>query len=343
MIFRDFFKTSLFLLSIAAFLALGITGCGSKSSRSKITVYISGPTPMLQKLEKTFEKDHGDVIDLVSMGCGPLRQRVWTEMEAGQIKADVFWGSDPLIYEALEKRGALVKYTPKGAEKIKPSMKLSDYYTCINKRLGVIIYNDKKFKEKEVPSSFKALLNKSLNGRLVQSDPAQSSTALALVAGLWNVTGKNGAFYRGLKANNLFLAKKNNEVPAKIEEGEFDAGIAPHDAVYRLRKKAKKEGYPTSLSIAWPAEGALEILRPIAISKNKNRSEKKSQIARDFVDFMVSKTAQKITTGFGFVSVRKDIPLPKGFPHNLKERRVNWKKLSKQQREIRDSFKKIFN
>ena len=306
----------------------------------RITVYLSGAAAMLERLEAEFEKENGDVLEFVHMGCGPLRQRVWAELESGGIRADVFWGSDPLIYIALDEQGALEEYMPAEATALKPGYMSERNYTLVNERYGVVIYN--KEQVDTVPTSFKDLLDERFKGALCHADPAQSSTALALISGLWDLNGSDGDFYRELKDNGLFLTKKNSDVPSKIQEGEFDVGIAPHDAVLRLQKKAKKEGYPTPLALAWPEEGAVAIQRPIAISKNEARPEVNSEIARRFVDFMISKKAQAITTQFGFVSVRRDLPLPAGVPDDLKKLDVQWEQLAEQQNLINDEFKKFF-
>ena len=306
----------------------------------QITVYLSGPADMLDKLEVEFEKENGDVLDFVQMGCGPLRQRVWTEMEAGSIKADVFWGSDPLLYNALDDKGALESYEPEGFSALKSEFQTEGNFTIVNERYGVVIYN--KNKVKGSPASFSDLLDAQFSGVLCHADPAQSSTALALISGLWALTGSGGEYYRQLSENGLFLAKKNSDVPSKIQEGEFDAGIAPHDAVLRLKNKARKEGYPSPLEIAWPSEGAVAIQRPIAISRNDSRPNLNGKIARDFVDFMISKSAQEITIQYGFVSVRDDLPFPVGIPENLITRNVNWSELAAEQNVINDIFKSFF-
>ena len=306
----------------------------------KITVYLSGPSAMLDKLENSFEKDNGDVLEFVHMGCGPLRQRIWTEMEAGMINADVFWGSDPLLYKALDERGLLEAYVPVGHDSLKAQYQTEDSYICVNERYGVVIYN--KDTAAAAPSCFEDLLAAEYKDNICHADPALSSTALALVSGLWDLTGEDGSFHQALGDNGLFLTKKNSDVPSKIQEGEFAAGIAPHDAVLRLQKKAKKDGYPTPLAICWPEEGAVAIQRPVAISLNENRPELNEEIARAFVDFLISKKAQKITSQFGFVSVRSDLPLPAGLPGDLKIIQPDWKQLSESQDLINEDFKKYF-
>ncbi len=313
----------------------------SAKKSERIIFYASGPSAMLDKLEEVFEKEHGDVIDTVQMGCGPLRQRVWTEMQSGSIKADVFWGSDPLLFDALDKKGALDGYVPTNSTDLKDEFITDKNYTLVNERYGVIIYNGEKLQGKRVPRSYLDLLSPSLKGMVTHADPAQSSTALAIVASLWDMYDRDWSYQRALAGNGLFLSRKNSDVPSKIQEGEFDAGIAPHDAVLRLQKKAKQEGYPTPLMISWPEEGVLAIQRPVAISKDPSRSQALQTVAEEFVDFLISKQAQVITVNFSFISVRKDVPLPQGIPGNLKVKNVNWDELSEMQDTIRDEFTKI--
>jgi len=308
----------------------------------KILVYLSGPQTMIEALEKAFEAEHGDVLEFFHSGCGPLRQKVWAEMEAGKMRADVIWGSDPLIFYTLEESGMLQKYTPNAAKFLKDEYVLdNEYITLVNARYGVIIYNSDSITNDEIPTSFKQLTNKRWDYLIGLADVNFSSTALALVAGLWEIFGEKWDYFEELRANNVMLTRKNSMVPSKISAGELEVGIAPHDAVLRLLKKAKKEGFKSSLAMTWPSEGAISLVRPIAITNIPNRSERKTQLARDFVDFMLSKKAQQITINFSFVSTRNDMPLPKGLPKSFKIYSVDWKKLSENQIEIKNDFKKI--
>ncbi len=337
-------KMLILILSITFTLSMSLfaTGTMEKSPKNeKIIFYASGPATMLEKLEQTFEQEHGDVVDVVLMGCGPLRQRVWTEFESGTIKADVFWGSDPLLFNTLDDKGALYPYTPEGVDSLRKKFQTTHNYTITHERYGAIIYNGDKLRGDRIPAMYEDLLDPSLKGKITHADPAQSSTALAIVASLWDVFDRNWDYQKGLIANGLFLAKKNSDVPSKIQEGEFDVGIAPHDAVVRLQKKAKKEGYPTPLKISWPTNGSIAIVRPIAISNNPKRSDVQQEIAEKLIDFMISKEAQMITNSFAFVSVRDDVPLAQGVPKNLIIQDIEWDELSEVQDYIRDEFKKL--
>lgn len=340
-------KFVLLLTSLIFLVSIGAQGIKEESTKDvysgeegKITAYISGPAMMLKSLEKAFEADRGDVLDIVQLGCGPLRQRVWTESESGCINADVFWGSDPLIYEALAKKGAIESYTPIGYENLDEKYKVDKPYTLVNERYGVLIYNKEKITS-EI-SSYYDLLKSEYKNQIVHADPSQSSTALALISNLWNLEEKGGSYHKKLIDNGLFLAKKNSDVPSKIQEGEFILGIAPHDAVWRLQKQAKKKGYQTPLELRWPEEGAIAIQRPIAISKNNARFEINEELAKAFVDFMISAKAQEITTNFGFISVLENAEMPKGLPSDIKVLDISWKDLGEKQNQINEEFEKLF-
>ena len=339
------------LLSLLIFLPLAFSGAAGvnemnvlddSAQTEKIMAYISGPATMLQELEQAFEKDRGDVLDIVALGCGPLRQRVWTEYETGGILCDVFWGSDPLVYIALDAKGALQDYTPKGIEALKPEFLTDGNYTLVNERYGVILYNTSLIEDDNIPKGFSDLAKPAFDQTIVLADPQQSSTALALVSTLFDLKGRTWDFHKSLIDNHLYLTKKNSDVPSKIMSREFLLGIAPHDEALRLQKKAKKEGYPSELGIVWPQEGALAIQRPIAISKKEGRTEAQQKLSEQFVDFMISQKAQEITVKYAFVSVRSDVPLPQGVPSNCKVHQVDWKYLSEHQDTIRTQFNALF-
>lgn len=308
----------------------------------KITVYLSGPEQMLNKIESEFETVNGDVLDLVILGCGPLRQKVWTEKQAGQIQADVVWGSDPLLYYALQDEGNLAQYSPKEYDNLKEEYKVGDnYYTIVNERYAVIAYNKDNLKGDKIPKSFEDLKKEEYTGSVVMANANYSSTALAITSGLYQMSGNNWDYIKALKDNKLFFAKSNGQVPSKIQEGEFDTGIAPHDSVLRLKKKAKKEEYKTPIEISWPSEGALRIQRPVAIIKDESRPSKNQEIAEKFVDFLVSKKVQNITVGMGFVSVREDVSLPQGIPAELVTKEIDWRFAYENESTLRDGVKEI--
>ena len=313
----------------------------AESSGEKITVYLSGPEAMLNKLEEAFEEQNGDVCDFVIMSCGQLRSKVWTESEAGEIQADVIWGSDPLVYNLLDEKGALESLEIADIGSIGEDYIVNDKnYALVNERYITILYNTGMI-EGDAPESFADLTDGKYKDLVAMADATQSSTAFAIACALYELEGNSSDYFKALSDNGVLLTKSNGLVPSSIMEGQFAVGIAPHDAFVRLTNKGKKEGYEVPLGIVWPSEGAIAVQRPVAIPVSDTRSEEKKAVAKKFVNFLLSKKAQTITTNFGFVSVRSDIEntyLPEG----VEVYSVDWDQAAANEENIKSEYEEIF-
>jgi iron(III) transport system substrate-binding protein len=316
-----------------------------KEGNNQITLYISGPQKMVDELEETFEKDRGDVIKVYHNGCGPIRQKIFSEMEAGDIEADVVWAAEPLMYMDLMEKGKLTKYMSPEVENLKEDYKniANGYYTPVNARYGVIIYNKDSVTKENIPHKFNDLTKPCFKNLIAIADLRQSSTALALTSGIYQIFDYKWDYFKELNENNIMLTKQNVAAVEKVDSGEFNACIAPHDAALRLIKLSKKKGVNSSLAIAWPEEGAISIQRPIGIIEKSSRNEQETKIAKEFVDFALSETAQNISTKYGFITVRKDLSLPKGVPTEVKSVTVDWKYANENEDNIREGYNEIFS
>lgn len=352
----------LVLILMVSILILGVIGCGTtnetdvqtdaqnqsqqdnkekdKELKEKIILYVSGPEEMINKLEEKFEAQQGDVIDMIKMSCGQVRSKVWSEQESGKIQADIIWGSDPLIYNKLEEKNLLQKVELKDAQNIKEEYVLKDKnYILVNERYITLMYNKNDFKAGKLPNNYDDLTKEQYENMLVMADANQSSTALGIASSLYQMKGTQ--YLENLKDNGVFLAKSNGQIPSKIMEGQFSLGISPHDAIIRLKNKAKKEGYEIPVELIWPKEGAIAIQRPLALIKDSSRSEHQTKIANDFMNFMISKEAQMITERFGFVSVRKDID-NRFLPKDKIVIKIDWEKASQDEEKLISKYKEIF-
>lgn len=349
----------LFCLLFALIILGSFTGCSGKDdeisvessisaqaekvdSGGKFLVYISGPEAMINKLEEVFEQDRGDVCDMLKMSCGQVRSKVWTEQEAGKIQADVVWGSDPLIYDKLDDKGLLQKVDLKDINNIKEEYIVDDRnYILVNERYITIMYNKDEFKGLKIPVGYGELTDKKYSNMLVMADAKYSSTALGIVSSLYQINGENIGYFKELRDNGTFMTKSNGQVVSKIMEGQFNLGIGPYDAVIRLMKTAKKGGYKIPVASLWPSEGAIAIQRPLALIKDDSRSEKKEKMAKEFINFIVSKKAQMITDNFGFASVRKDIE-NKYVPEDGTVIKIDWRIASNNEDTLKKQYQEIF-
>lgn len=311
-----------------------------KTQDEKLSIYLSGPEAMMKKLETSFEKERGDVVDFLLMSCGQVRNKVWTEKEAGNIQADIVWGSDPMLFNKLDNEGLLATLDLENEKYIDESIKAeSDNYLMVNERYVTLMYNSDNISD--CPKSYEQLKNEKYANKVVMADAGQSATAFSIASCIYQIENNDINYFKGLKDNGIKLSKSNGQVPSLIIEGQFDIGVGPHDAFVRLTKKAKKEGYEIPLKLIWPEEGAIAIRRPMGIIKDENRSEENQKIAEEFVNFMLSKEAQKITEQFGFVSVRNDIENTY-LPKDVKKQLIDWNKATECEGEFKKAYEEIF-
>lgn len=315
----------------------------SHAAGEKLLVYMSGPEAMINKLEEGFEEENGDILDITIMGCGQLRNKVWAESEAGSIQADIFIGSDPILYEKLQEKDMLQNFEIKEKENLLERFNLEEKnYALMNERYIAILANSNSIADEDCPKSFSDLANESYKDCVTMADASQSATAFAIASSLYELSDNNSDYFKDIKNNGIMLQKSNGLVPSSILEGQYDLGIAPHDAYVRLKNKGKKEGYEVPLKLIWPEEGAIAVQRPIAISKKENRSEVAASNAESFINYMFSKKAQMITSKFGFVSVRKDIE-NSFLPEGAKVFVVDWEYASLNEEKIKGEYQLIFH
>ena len=310
----------------------------------RITVYMSGPGSLAKQLEEAFEADRGDILEVLNAGGGSIAKRIWTEMEAGEIHADVVFSSEPLMFLALKEKGQLDNYISPELSAMQDKYNFGDgYFTPVNARYGIIVYNVENVNENEVPTSWADLKESRWNNRLALPDATQSATALAITSGIEQIFNFDWTFFEAMNANNAMLLKSNSQVAEKAKTGEVDAGFLPHDGVLRSINKDRKDGIDSPLRIVWPIEGAISIQRPIGIIANASRPEENVALSKEFVDFVLSKEAQEIMKKFGFISVRTDVSLPKGVPNNVNSIVVDWDYASENEENIRKTYEKIMS
>lgn len=306
------------------------------AEEAHITVYMS-PEPLADALESAFEEEHGDILEMVS---GPWCRRLRVEMEAGDINADVIYGAEPLLYMMLEEKGQLLWYnSPEEAWMKSEYIMVEKYFTLANGRYAVIAYN--KEKVSEPPSSWKELTEPEWNRKIAIPNAATCATAFAITCGLVNQSDLGWEFYRELKENDAILVDTAMMVVEKVTSGEVWVGICPLDAALRTINKAKKEGVESPLKIIWLEEGAIKIPRPIAIIQDEKRSEKSTELAKKFFDFVLSEEGQKIATKYGYIPVREGLPLPGGVPEKITSISIPWVWAHENGKEIRDTYESI--
>ena len=199
----------------------------------------------------------------------------------------------------------------------------------------VIMYNTNVVTYREVPAGWSSLLEPRWKGRVAFVDPGLSdiySSALATAAYTYRGEGD----YMKQLADNLEYGSLSSlsEVNSGILDGRYSLGVTIEGAAQALRLRGADVDY------IYPKEGTTVLPDGAAIVNGCPHPE----AARHFLDFTVSKDAQRIlVSDLNRRSVRMDVPpLPGLSPVNsLPIIDMDLKGLSREKKEIQKQWNKV--
>ena len=133
--------------------------------------------------------------------------------------------------------------------------------------------------------------------------PLYSGAAAYNLSVLVRTEGMGWEFYEGLKANNVQVGQGNGGVQTAVVNGEKGLGLL----VDYMALRSKAEGAP--VEFVYPEEGSLCVTEPVGILKESQNQE----LAKLFVDFILSEEGQKTTAEIGYTPIKKGVEAPEGF------------------------------
>lgn len=243
-------------------------------------------TSTYQELFDAFSEKTGAKVELLSMSSGEVLARTRAE---GKSMADIWFGGGLDAFMAAKADGLLENYISPNAKDIPAQYKDADG-AWIAKGITVVgfIGNKSRLAEKNLPmpKTWAEIADPKYKGEVIMSDPAISGTNYAAVKGLLDLYGeeKGWAYLEKLCANIPFFGKRGKAPQEKTTQGEFAVGIIPAD------EKAFKAAEDNDLIVVYPADGVPWVPEGTAIFKNPSNPE----LAKAFMDFMLTKDAQKI-------------------------------------------------
>jgi iron(III) transport system substrate-binding protein len=307
----------------------------SETEIAQITVYCSTPG-LATMLEESFEAKHGDVLNVVT---GAWCRKLLTEIEAGEVMADVIYGAEPIYYNKLISYDVLMEYSGGYSNLKEEFVSEETHFTLANGRYGVIIYNAQKVNK--VPATWIDLTDSEYAGLIALPNAATCATAYAIVGGLVNNENYGWDYISALKENGVLLVDTGGNVPKSVASGEAAVGIAPLDASIRMINQAKKEGVESPIRIVWPEEGVISLARPIGIISDDQRSEAETELAKQFVDYVMSEEAQTIAVKQGFIPSNINVNSPSGVPAEITLIEVDWNTVIANEITIKDTFEQL--
>ncbi len=285
---------------LLAGLSLGLAGAAQAQN---LILYTSQPVSDAQMTVEAFEKANPGVkVEWVRDGTTKLMTKFRAELAAGVVKPDLLLIADSVTLEQLKKEGLLAAHD--SAEKANYDASLFDaegYYYGTKLITTGLAYNTSAPNK---PTSWTDLVKPEYKDLAAMPSPLYSGAALIHLSALTTNPDFGWKYYEDLKANGMAAQKGNGSVLTAIASGAKPYGVLVD--YMAIREKAK--GSP--VEFVFPTEGVSMVTEPVAILKDSKNQE----LARKFVDFVLSEEGQKLVVEQGYLPARNGVASPEGFP-----------------------------
>jgi iron(III) transport system substrate-binding protein len=281
-------------------LAASLTGAGCTPGKKKLWIYSSLYKEVIEEMKAPLQAAvPGVEIEWFQGGSESIASKVSAELAAGKPKADLILTSDPFWYEELKRAGKLLAYASPAAREV-PGRYLDKDAAYAGARLPVMVigYNSEALKADEAPKSWAELLEPKWKGKVTMPSPLESGTAFTTVALLSRKLGWD--YFRKLREHDLLAAGGNSSVINRLETRERVVGIVLLENLLKARAK----GSP--VRPAYPEDGVIPILSPVAILKDTSQPEE----ARKAYDWFFTPQAQAAIVRSGMYSPFPGAPIP---------------------------------
>lgn len=273
------------------------------SAKGTITLYTSQPEADAQALVEAFNKKYPDIdVSIFRSGTEEVVSKVLAEKEAKSLLVDVLLVSDAATFESLKAEDLLLSYASPELNGIDSGYYDADHTYTGTKIISTgIIYNTNVIKN--APASLADLAKAEYDNELTMPSPLYSGAAAYNLGVITRTDGLGWDLYEGLKVNHVLVGKGNGSVQTAVVNGEKGLGLI----VDYMALRAKAEGAP--VEFVYPAEGSLCVTEPVGILK----ASKNQELAKLFVDFLLSQEGQTVTSQIGYTPIKAGISAPEGF------------------------------
>ena len=258
----------------------------------KLNWYTSTNLTESKPLLDDFEKAYGIKGEIIRASGEKTLNRIVTEGRAGRWDFDVVTISE---VDSLTDAKLLMAYRSPEARTFIPEFKdANGYWTAVYVNYTTIGYNTKLVSEKEAPKQWEDLLDPKWKGKI--SIDQESYTWFGTLHKAW---GRERAqkYMRAMAKQDIQWRKGHTLIAQLMSAGEFPIGV-----IYAHRtEEMKTRGAP----IEW-----VNTVNPLAVTLNSAGISAKPQhpnVARLFVDFLLSRPAQQRLRSLRRIPARPDI------------------------------------
>ena len=293
------------LAAVAAALSLAAAAATAPGQTTSLTVYSGREQALVKPIMDRFSKETGIQLNVRYASSTALATAL---VEEGRNSpADVYWSQEPGTLGLVGARGLLARLPQATIGKVPSRFTTpSRRWVGTSGRSRVLVYNTDELQTNELPASVWGLTASRWKGK-VGLAPTNASFQAFLGATI-NLFGEARVrtWLEGLQANDVRFYPNNTTVVQAVGRGDVEVGLVNHYYLYNLlastpdlpvRNHWFRNGDPGNLVLA----AGVGIVA----------STQKAAAAQRFVDFLLSKTGQRmIARGPGAA----EYPLVKGVP-----------------------------
>ena len=327
----------LMLLALTVFAGgCGDTAQNQSAANKKLVIYTSMKESLIGGIIEGFKKQNPGVeVDYQSAGAGKIMAKLEAERQSGQLLADIIWTSEVPDFYEMKAQGMLEQYQPSNFEELlNPFDDYDGSFTAARLgTLGIVINTDNV---KTAPTTWEEIATNPLyKDSFGIADPALSGTAFMSVALLEKQFGWE--YLERLRENGAIKSKGSGRVIDDTATGELNACLGVD---YITAAKIDKG---SNLQMVYPKE-LLMVPSPVAIFKDAPNKE----LAKKFVDYLLTQEAQQMVANAGTVPVRRDIQMPEKYNLPAPEValdtgiKINYSDVMAHKEEIIQKFSELF-
>jgi len=312
-----------------------VIAAGGQEEDNILNLYTSMQLDLVDPLVDHFEEvNPGITVDVFYSGAVEMAQRVWSEAEADEIRADVIWGADPSFAIQLKNQGLLMQYVSPNAAEVPDWLKDADGYFTAGRVYSMgFTYNTNLMSEDEVPRTWWEYLE--FGDKAAMASPLHSGTSFTTLAALVEDERYGWDWWETALNNRVNVLRGTGDVMTAVSSGEFPI-IKGIDYVTGIHVE---QGAP----LAWvaPDDGVVAVQSPLAIPVSAPNPDN----AKLFVDYILSKAGQEFLAKEGYLTpVRDDVAPPPGFPSagEIQSLDIPYDAMTERGGQIREQFSNLF-
>lgn len=293
------------LVVLVSALALTAGAATAPAQTTSLTIYSGRDERLVKPIMDRFTKETGIELKVRYASSSALATAL---VEEGRNSpADVYWSQEPGVLGLVAARGLLARLPQKTVGKVPTRFSTpSRRWVGTSGRSRALVYNTNELETSDLPRSVWGLTNAKWKGKIGIA-PTNASFQAFLGATI-NLFGEARvrAWLEGLQSNDVRFYPSNTSIVQAVGRGDVQVGLVNHYYLYSVladtpnlpaRNYWFRDGDPGNLVLA----AGVGIVS----------ATQKAGAAQRFVDFLLSKTAQRmIARGPGAA----EYPLVKGVP-----------------------------